>query len=273
MNYYPHHIGDYKAATAHLSNDEDLAYRRLLEMYYDTERPIPLETQWVSRRLRLETQPIENVLKDFFERRDDGWHHARCDAEIKEYHRMQEKNRSNGRKGGRPRAAPDKAENPVGSQSVASGNPPEPQSQPTGKATRTRTRTNISTSLRSVDDTVAMLVDLGVTQKNARDWLQTRKDKGAKTLTDTALELVRSEAAKAGISLDLAIKTAAGHGWQGFRAHWYTNLTSQRNGASNRPGSSATPGGRYGPAAAAVFDDSECGLSRPTNHGPEVIDA
>ena len=33
MHYYPHHIGDYKSATAHLSNEEDLAYRRLLEMY------------------------------------------------------------------------------------------------------------------------------------------------------------------------------------------------------------------------------------------------
>lgn len=82
VNYYPHHIGDYKAATAHLSNEEDLAYRRLLEMYYDTERPIPLETQWVSRRLRVTTESIETVLADFFVKQEDGWHHARCDAEI-----------------------------------------------------------------------------------------------------------------------------------------------------------------------------------------------
>lgn len=85
MNYYPHHIGDYKAATAHLSNNEDLAYRRLLEMYYDTEKPIPVETQWVSRRLRLDTEAIEAVLNDFFSKHEDGWRHARCDIEIAAY--------------------------------------------------------------------------------------------------------------------------------------------------------------------------------------------
>ena len=57
MYYYPHHIGDYKSATAHLTNEEDLAYRRLLEMYYDTEAFIPLETQWVARRLRVGCEP------------------------------------------------------------------------------------------------------------------------------------------------------------------------------------------------------------------------
>ena len=44
MNYYSFHIGDYRGATAHLSNEEDLAYRRLLDMCYDTESAIPLET-------------------------------------------------------------------------------------------------------------------------------------------------------------------------------------------------------------------------------------
>ena len=34
MNYYPFHLGDYAARTAHLEPMEDLAYRRLLDLYY-----------------------------------------------------------------------------------------------------------------------------------------------------------------------------------------------------------------------------------------------
>ena len=63
MNYYPHHIGDYRSDTTHLSNEEDLAYRRLLEMYYDTEQPIPLETQWVARRLRAMVREEDSVIR------------------------------------------------------------------------------------------------------------------------------------------------------------------------------------------------------------------
>jgi uncharacterized protein YdaU (DUF1376 family) len=85
MHYFQFNIGDYRAATAHLSNDEDLAYRRLLDMYYDTEQKIPLDTQWVARRLRVGTQVVEAVLADMFEKQEDGWFHARCDEIIKQY--------------------------------------------------------------------------------------------------------------------------------------------------------------------------------------------
>ena len=86
MHYYQFHIGDYRAATAHLTNDEDLAYRRLLDMYYDTETPIPLDIDWVSRRLRLGQDVIKNVLKDMFKLSVDGYIHTRCDSEIQKYH-------------------------------------------------------------------------------------------------------------------------------------------------------------------------------------------
>ena len=117
MHYYQFNIGDYRAATAHLSNDEDLAYRRLLDMYYDSEQKIALDTQWVSRRLRLPPEVVRDVLNDMFILEDDGWFHPRCDEVIKQYHAMAEKNRANGKLGGRKK-------NPVGS-----------DTQPTAKAT------------------------------------------------------------------------------------------------------------------------------------------
>jgi uncharacterized protein YdaU (DUF1376 family) len=131
MNYYSHHIGDYKAKTDFLTNDQDLCYRRLMEMYYKTELPIPNETQTVSIRLRVETECLEFVLKFFFTLEKDGWHNKRCDEEIAEYQKKCEKNRGNGKKGGRPKVDPNRVNgsqnNPVGSQSVASRNPSESQ--------------------------------------------------------------------------------------------------------------------------------------------------
>lgn len=123
MNFYQFHVGDYRGATAHLTNDEDLTYRRLLDMCYDTERPIPLDTQWVSRRLRMPVDCIKTVLQDFFIERDDGWHNERCEYVIAEYHAQAEKNRENGKKGGRPKGKNLNGNNPVGSQSVANGMP------------------------------------------------------------------------------------------------------------------------------------------------------
>lgn len=103
MNYYNFHIGDYVTATVHLEPLEDLAYRRLLDMYYDTEQPIPLETHRVSRRLRLDTQIVDSVLKEFFTLTENGWTNGRCDADIAAYHRKAEANKANGKLGGRPK--------------------------------------------------------------------------------------------------------------------------------------------------------------------------
>lgn len=118
MHYYRFSIGDYARSTRHLSNDEDLAYRRLLDMYYENERPIPLETQWVARRIRMDTEVVQIVLNDMFKRSDDGFRHTRCDAEIAEYHKQAERNRANGKQGGRPKSVKkQQIKNPVGFQS------------------------------------------------------------------------------------------------------------------------------------------------------------
>ena len=86
MNFVPWHIGDYKAATAHLSNEEDIAYRRLLEMYYDTEAPIPADYIGLARRLRVELAALEVVLGDFFTLGPDGYRNGRADEEVALYH-------------------------------------------------------------------------------------------------------------------------------------------------------------------------------------------
>lgn len=86
MNYYPFHIGDYAKDTAHLSMIEDGAYRRLLDLYYVSEKPLPADKQRIHRLARAltkqEKQAIDTMLSEFFTLTDEGWTHARCDGEI-----------------------------------------------------------------------------------------------------------------------------------------------------------------------------------------------
>ncbi len=120
MHYYQFHIGDYRAATSHLSNEEDLAYRRLLDMYYDTEAPIPTDIDWVSRRLRLGSEVVLSVLKDMFELTENGYVNRRADSEIKAYHAYKLKQQTNGKRGGRPKKT----------QAKPTANPEETQQEP-----------------------------------------------------------------------------------------------------------------------------------------------
>ena len=87
MHHYPFHVKDYVLATAHLSNIEDLTYRRLLDLYYTSEEPIPNEPAKLSRRLRVDdVQVVTDMLEEFFTLHDDGrWHKTRCDEEIGKY--------------------------------------------------------------------------------------------------------------------------------------------------------------------------------------------
>jgi len=103
MIWYKFHLGDYITHTMHLSDAEDLAYRRLLDLYYMSERPIPLDTDAVARKIRLDTDITETVLSEFFERTDEGYRHHRCDIEIAKYQHRVETNRALGRLGGRPK--------------------------------------------------------------------------------------------------------------------------------------------------------------------------
>ena len=114
MNYYEHHIGDYDAATAHLSMLEDAAYSRLMRLYYRKEAPIPADLAVVCRLVRAsskdERAAVQAVLSEFFELREDGWHQPRCDSDILSYQKRAERNRAVGKLGGRPRKTATQAE-------------------------------------------------------------------------------------------------------------------------------------------------------------------
>src|SRR5688572_8482858 len=90
MNFYPHHIGDFNNATRHLTRIERSIYRDLIELYYDTELPLSLDLKALCRKVLARTEEestaVEQVLNEFFTKTAQGWHHARCEQEISDYH-------------------------------------------------------------------------------------------------------------------------------------------------------------------------------------------
>ena len=106
MHYYKFNIADWNLGTSHLSLVEEAIYFRLINFYYDSESPIPLETKPVFRRLRigLDSDIASAILDEFFTKTDKGFIHVRCDEILKDYRKTLKNNRANGAKGGRPRA-------------------------------------------------------------------------------------------------------------------------------------------------------------------------
>jgi uncharacterized protein YdaU (DUF1376 family) len=102
LNYYPFHIGDYVSATRHLSWEEDAAFRRLLDTYYTTEKPIPADMRQACRLVMAQTdsqrEAVQTVLAEFFEATELGWINKRADAEIAAMKEKQQKQRDKANK-------------------------------------------------------------------------------------------------------------------------------------------------------------------------------
>ena len=152
MHYYQFNIADYRADTAHLSLVEHGIYRQLIDWYYLDEKPIPLETQVVMRRIQLGSDGLHyltNVLKDFFILTDNGYYHNRIEQEIERYKTQFAKNRVNGKLGGRP----------TKTQVVSKNNHMETQNNPSATLTNNQEPITINhkpikkhTSINALDD-------------------------------------------------------------------------------------------------------------------------
>lgn len=184
MNFYPHHIGDYLTATAHLSWVEDCAYRRLLDLYYSREQAIPGDVGQAARLCRATTKDerkaVETVLAEFFTLTDKGWMHARCEEEIVKAAEAAERARQNGKRGGRPPKEKPK-QNPEKTQSVSYGNPEESNSKAPNPITNPITNTSEPNGSggkppMSPDEIIfgyglSLLTNAGTPEKQARSFL------------------------------------------------------------------------------------------------------
>jgi len=203
MHYYKFNIADWHLATSHLALIEEAVYFKLINFYYDTELPIPKETQSVIRRLRLIKNAliVNQVLQEFFVLEDDGWHHKRCDDEILKYHSKSEINREVGKLGGRPRKI-NSLQNPEITDMVSENNP---------QITLTTNHKPLTTNHITTPE--------GVSDSLWNEFVNYRKKLKA-PVTETVLKRLTKEANLANMPMNTVIETIMFKGWRSFDASW-----------------------------------------------------
>lgn len=238
MNFYPFHVGDYAAHTAHLSPLEDIAYRRLLDLYYLGEQALEGRPDQLARRIRMREHAdiVAQVLGEFFQEELGGpgdnpspvWRNARCDVEVAKYRTMQE----GGRKGAAIRWA-----KPANGGAIGGASPP--QTPP--NANQNQNQNQSSSSLRSEEGSarkraVTSSKPADVSDQVWESFLTLRRAKKA-PVTEAALAGISREAEKAGIGLEQALEHCCARGWTGFKADWVREQATPagtRQGEANR---------------------------------------
>lgn len=128
MHFYSHNIGDFAAVTSGLDFEEVGIFVRLLDRYVSTEKPI--KTQWVNLGFKNGAKDkAMAILEGLFEETDDGFIYEPAQKWIADYQKNAEKNRENGKKGGRPKknGTTENPEKPTGLISLTQNNPLERQ--------------------------------------------------------------------------------------------------------------------------------------------------
>ena len=203
MHYYQFNIGDYQSHTSHLSEIEDLVYRRLLDWYYLHETPIPLDEAEVSRQIRMRshTESIAIVLREYFECTEDGWIHHRANKEIAK--------------------AGDKSEKASASAKArwnkkdANALPPLSDSN----ATHNTLPITQDTEHKTQKKATVIATPVGVSDSVWQEFKSLRKAKKA-PITQRAIDALTNEANKAGWTLEKALEECVVRGWQAFKADW-----------------------------------------------------
>lgn len=240
MNYYPFHVGDYTAHTAHLSPLEDITYRRLLDLYYLREGPLRGAVEQIARLIRMteHQETVEEMLLEFFQVSDHlqekHYKHKRCDIEIG---RMQERQSQ-----ARAAAARSVEARQQRIERALNERLTDAERTLNGRsATNTNTNTNTkeeiqeSTPLRGVPArarAAPLEKPADVDEQTWQDWRALRRRKRA-PVTATVIEGARVEAQKAGLPFSEFLRVWCVRGSQALQADWL-KPDEKRSGATFR---------------------------------------
>ena len=218
MHYYQFNIGDYIKSTHHLDDKEDLIYRRLLDLAYTTENPLPKEPEKVARLIRLgyELEKTQAILEEFFTLTETGWIQKRIEAELKRYRSKARTARANGKAGGRP----------AGTQKKPSGFPEVTQKKAKHKPI-TNNHKPITNDTHTLDySSWPSLPDPQILD----DWVAMRKRMNA-PISQTVINNFGAELRRAseyGYSVDYCMSEAITRNWRGLKVEWLKNATDKQ---------------------------------------------
>lgn len=215
MKYYRRNPGDYLSATRHLTLIQHGAYNVLMDNYYATETALPSDKASLYRIAGALTPPeraaVDFVVGQFFVPDGAALVQDRIEREIAAGREKSQKLSANGSHGGSARARNIEANAIANATANALANAkqkPKHIHQPS-----TITKAN-ALEKQGAD---ALLV--GVDPQVASDW-QTLRAKKRAPITATAVDGIRAEALKAGLSLQDALSICCRKGWASFDASW-----------------------------------------------------
>ena len=202
----------------HLSEIEDLTYRRLLDWYYLHESPIPLDLNEVSRQIRMRSHSdcIATVLLEFFERTADGWIHHRANKEIEKV----------GDKSQKASASAKARWNKV---SDANALPTQSECN----ATHNTLPITQDTEHKTQKKATSVATPIGVSDSVWQEFIAHRKSKKAR-VTQLVIDGIQKEASIAGWSLEDALKETIVRNWQSFKADWVKDENLSKTGQMNQ---------------------------------------
>lgn len=219
MHWMKWNFGDYALESARMTNGQDLAFRRLIELYAKTEEPLEKDVEVLAVKVGCSSDDVKHVLLCSWFATDLGWVHKPTHQQIQSASARSMKNRENiSRRWSVPNESNTsripveyESDTTLGTGYLGTG------SDGLGSSRNgTVTSSNVTPShtkppkVTKPDDVPQQVWD---------DWLVLRKAKKA-PVTDTALKRLRSEAGKAGLSLSGAMEICAQNGWQGLQAGW-----------------------------------------------------
>ncbi len=198
MHFYSFNIGDYISHTKHLSDMEDLAYRRLLDLYYLHERTLNEDVATVARKINMRDNvpEVKVVLEEFFILEvGKGWTNPRADEEIEKYQSKVQSAIRAGKASALARSNARSTKVQPNKKQETINNKQETYNNKTLKRPRT------------------------VTKKTWDDFLIHRKNLKA-PLTETAFKGIKNEVNKTSISLEEALTMCQARGWRSFKSDW-----------------------------------------------------
>ena len=177
---------------------EDLAYRRLLDLYYLHERTLNEDVAIVARKINMRDNvpEVKVVLEEFFVLEvGKGWTNPRADEEIQKYQSKVQSAIRAGKASALARSNARSTTVQLNKKQETLNNKQETYNNKTLKRPR------------------------NVTKKTWDDFLVHRKNKKA-PLTETAFKGIKNEVSKTSISLEEALIMCQARGWQSFKSDW-----------------------------------------------------
>ncbi|NRA76726.1 MAG: YdaU family protein [Pseudoalteromonas sp.] len=233
MHYFQFNIGDYASHTSRLAPLEDLAYRRMLDLYYLNEQPLNECVKEVAREIGLSdyADEVEYILCKFFTKNENGFSQKRIDLEIKKY-KSNAKNKSRAGKASAKARAVKASSKVTGVEQVLNTTSTDVEQNTKHKPLTINQETvsnkDIVVSTPAFNFKNELLL-LGVDKEILNDWMKVRTKKRA-TNTQSALTLLVSQIGKAGLTIDQGIRFANDENWGAFKLDWYKNKQGVNHG-------------------------------------------